>query len=224
MLWRFNLGKLTRAQSQFINVAAGEDLAPVCDDLTNEDDTIRHFILRNPEDPKASLILVDTPGLDNYDFRANDLILQNTRDWINNQYSSDTKLGGILYLHDITDDRGGLPYQNGTSPVMRFTNPELLKHLMLASGKWDRQRPEENFERREKELVATVWKRLLDNGAKSHRFLNTQESAWMILDELLQTQPLQVDVLQRELKRIQDLQTPSKKKNGFRGFFANLLK
>ncbi|RXW13060.1 hypothetical protein EST38_g12794 [Candolleomyces aberdarensis] len=82
----FNLGKLTRAPSQFINVAAGEDLAPVCDGLTNEDDTIRHFTLRNPEDPKTSLILVDTPGLDNYDVRANDLILQNIRGWINKQY------------------------------------------------------------------------------------------------------------------------------------------
>jgi hypothetical protein len=80
--------KLTRPSSQFINIAAGEDsdIAPVYPGLAGSTSTVKAYRVRKPSiqdsgDPKASVILVDTPGLDNY--YLDDLaILEKTRSWI----------------------------------------------------------------------------------------------------------------------------------------------
>jgi hypothetical protein len=81
---KFN--KLTRAPSQFINVAAGEEIAPVFPGLADGSRTVEAYVVRKPSlqshaNPTASVILVDTPGLDNQSF--DDLtILQKIQSWI----------------------------------------------------------------------------------------------------------------------------------------------
>jgi hypothetical protein len=81
---KFN--ELTRAPSQFINVAAGESIAPVYPGLFGSSSTVEAYRVRkpgpqDPGDPKASVILVDTPGLDNY-YMDDLAILQKIRSWI----------------------------------------------------------------------------------------------------------------------------------------------
>ncbi|RXW24474.1 hypothetical protein EST38_g1339 [Candolleomyces aberdarensis] len=79
-------------KSHFINTVAGEELAEESDGLAHEDTTIQHFPLRNPavqdpDDPKSTLVLVDTPGLDDY-YSSTDLAwLRNLQDWITAQYA-----------------------------------------------------------------------------------------------------------------------------------------
>ncbi|KAJ2935185.1 hypothetical protein H1R20_g1950, partial [Candolleomyces eurysporus] len=193
-------------KSNFINKAAGEAVADVSDELEHRDTTIRAFFLRNPatedpDDPKSTLIvLVDTPGLDDF-YAYTDLTwLKNLLDWITTHCSTDAKFGGILYLHSIDQDK----CSKRSCPVAEFPNCRSVEYLRLATTKWDRQSPEQDFERREEELKSTVWKGSLEKGAKATRFLNTQESAWAILDELLETGSLPIAVLQQDLSNFLD--------------------
>jgi len=55
---------------------------------------------------------------------------------------------------------------------------------------------------REDELKAKAWKPVVKGGAQIRRFLNTHDSAWMAVNALLQLNPLELHVLQRELERI----------------------
>jgi hypothetical protein len=75
---------LTRAPSQFIRVAAGENIAPVYPGLAGSTSTVKAYrvekpSIQDPGDPRASVILVDTPGLDDMDDLV---ILEKIRSWI----------------------------------------------------------------------------------------------------------------------------------------------
>ncbi|KAJ2934628.1 hypothetical protein H1R20_g2458, partial [Candolleomyces eurysporus] len=141
----------------------------------------------------------------------------------------DTRLGGVIYIHDITQDRGGSQYGR-TWPAGQLKHPEPLRHLLLATAKWDltsESRPAV-FEQREHQLKTSVWNNQIRRGVQVERFLNTKDSAWTILSKLLALAPLELSVLQRDLDRILQLghireppRGKGKKKEGLFSFLFN---
>jgi len=77
---------------------------------------------------------------------------------------------------------------------------------------------------REDELKTKAWKSVVQGGAQIRRFLNTYDSAWMAVDTLLELNPLELHVLQRELERIclaaKRIRKPLPPR---KGFFASLF-
>jgi len=140
--------------------------------------------------------------------------------------SVDAKFGGVVYLHDITEDRVGATF--GPSwPIGYLARPEPARHVLLTTVKWDRVNVNPDLglaaDRRERELTTSSWKRVVEGGARTCRFLNTHDSAWKVVDTLLQRDPLELHVIQRELERIRKAcKKPRKLKQG-RGFFAFLF-
>ena len=203
---------------QFINVAAGAALAPTNDNTLSRDLTIRSFKLKNPQSNR-NVVFVDTPGFDHFD-ASDEEILGIINDWIRTSSASSTHFssnvlihllirrcpanalfGGIIYLHDITIQK---PIFGPTWPLGYLASPEPVGHLLLTTVNWDRMT--EEHERaaiaREDELKTQAWKPVLKGGAQIRRFLNTYDSAWMAVNTLLELNPLELHVLQRELERI----------------------
>ncbi|KAJ3527697.1 hypothetical protein NMY22_g9686 [Coprinellus aureogranulatus] len=187
---------------------------------------VRHFTIdigktrhraRNPAYPDK-LILVDTPGFDNQEI--NDMeILHRLNEFLATRCSLDAQFGGIIYFHDITQDRGAMEY-NQTWPAAYLTDPEPIRHLLLVTTKWDHIPAPPyaaNYEEREERLSRTVWSRMLGRGARIMRFMNTEDSAWMVLLQLLELQPLDLHILQKDLMRI-------KKPDQFKGGPLDRLK
>ncbi|RXW21090.1 hypothetical protein EST38_g4774 [Candolleomyces aberdarensis] len=120
-------------------------------------------------------------------------ILKQVMDWMNEHCSSDVKFGGILYLHDITADRGGIEARRAW-PIVHLKQPEPLGHLLIATVRWppetDSERP--RCEQHEQVLRTTIWDHVLGNGARLCRLMDTRESAWDVLNELLRINPLQL--------------------------------
>jgi hypothetical protein len=84
---------------------------------------------------------------------------------------------------------------NQTWPAAYLTDPEPVRHLLLATVKWDRvSAPPHtvNYEEREDRLSRTVWRGMLDRGARVARFANTQDSAWAVISQLLERQPIDI--------------------------------
>jgi len=78
-----------------------------------------------------------------------------------------------------------------------------VDHVLLTTTKWDRlETPAVGFQR-SSELEREQWERLLSGGAKLCRFDNTQDSAWNVVDTLLAIKPLDLEILRRDLDRIQ---------------------
>jgi hypothetical protein len=90
------------------------------------------------------------------------------------------KLAGIIYLHEITQSRFET---SRTSLVMlnKLCGNDASQNVILATTKWD-EISEEVGRRRERQLSDTYWKEMLDKGSRMARFTNTRESAWAVVD------------------------------------------
>jgi hypothetical protein len=135
--------------------------------------------------------------------------------------SADALFGGIVYLHDITQDRA-VTY--GPSwPVGYLSRPEPARHLLLTTVKWDRAVSGPDYAERENELRRGVWKGIGEGGAKICRFSNTKSSAWDVINTLLELQPLELQVLQKELDRIRRATSKPTPPMQRKGIFARLF-
>jgi len=98
-------------------------------------------------------------------------------------FDRNIRLAGTVYLHKINLNRMGAT-SNRSLRKMSDICPD-KKKLALVTTMWDQILEREDGVKREEALINTYWKRLLDAGASTHRFENTSQSAWSIINALL---------------------------------------
>jgi hypothetical protein len=134
----------------------------------------------------------------------------------------DADFGGIIYFHDITQDRGETDYSR-TWPAANLTKPNsgTVQNLLLATSKWDRVSSPghtKDYETKQEKLKKAAWAKPLRMGARVAQFENTKESAMNVLSKLLDERKLlKIVSLHQDLKRIRVLQAPRR-----RSFFPQL--
>jgi len=217
------LGQTGSGKSTFINAAAGRAIADVNHNLTSGELAVRDFVVHHPQTGRP-LIFVDTPGFDHYsasDWEVLNKIIQ----WLRNSCHSDVPFGGIVYLHDITVSRVQKEIDMATLALRNLARPEPARHLLMATVKWGRAQQDPHATLREEELKTNSWRKILEGGAHLTRFANTEDSAWEIVNKLLQEEPLELVVLLRELDRIHRLfPTRSPRQHRMKkGFFGQLF-
>ena len=143
--------------------------------------------IRFPDMKNHRTIAVDTPGFDNEHVR-DDEIKGRITDWLTASYRKGMILGGIICLHDISQDK--LYRSNATDQIIATFNHlsggAALDKVVLATTKWAKL-PESDGSRRENELKSVHWKEMVDKGLQVRRFMSKQDSAWGILAALLNT-------------------------------------
>ena len=93
------------------------------------------------------------------------------------------KLGGIIYLHDISAARFTGTASQNLQMFRSMCGEGDLDNILLGTTKWDLNVPDSCL--RHKQLVAEYWKPLLDKGAKAFRMTNTAASAWELIDRII---------------------------------------
>jgi hypothetical protein len=92
-------------------------------------------------------------------------------------------------LHDISLARtlGASP----KSPEMfgKLCGDEAIANVTLATTKWSKVDRAEG-ESREETLKETYWNKMLDRGATMARFHDKKESAWAIVDQIINKVPI----------------------------------
>ncbi|KXN85553.1 hypothetical protein AN958_11120 [Leucoagaricus sp. SymC.cos] len=148
------------------------------------------------------IVLVDTPGFD--DTRKSDLeILKTVSYWYKDVYRRGLEISGILYLHRITDNRmAGTPQKN-LRLFKKLCGDEFYDLIFLTTTMWpeDDQNDEPIFHDRQAQLEDDYWADIIKRGRKSQRFRGTQESAWEILDNVIDAAAARQ---QRKILQIQD--------------------
>ena len=67
-----------------------------------------------------------------------------------------------------------------------LTGPRSAKNVVLATTMWDKLHPEfDDGNKREKGLEKKYWNVMIHHGATVERFLNTSDSAWSIIDNVI---------------------------------------
>lgn len=143
------------------------------------------------------LILVRRPGF-NDTFRSETEVLQDISSWLREQYESDTKLAGILYLHGINHSRVEGSALRNLKMFRELCGPEALKNIVLATTFWDTVDPRTG-NAREAELAdkEPFWGEMLARGSRMARFTD-RESGLDILSNLISLSPTPLKI-QREL-------------------------
>jgi hypothetical protein len=116
------------------------------------------------------------------------------------RYEKDIKLAGIVYLRRITDSRwNGTPLRN-IRMFGELCGDQAMKEVVLVTTMWDRGISQEVSNKREEVLFNTnCWKTMIDHGASTARFLNSADSAWDIIDLILNQHDFEALLLQEEL-------------------------
>lgn len=172
------MGPTGSGKSSFISKATGIQEAIVGHDLiskTSEISAVRY--IDNESD--LSLVLIDTPGLDNT-FRGDSDVLNMITEWLCNMKGKGFFVTGILYFHRITDNRvRGIP----TRDLIVFKDicggfQEVLRKTTLTTTMWD-EVDEAVGKRRVTELQSSaIWKTM-------GRYMNDQDSAKRLIQEVI---------------------------------------
>jgi hypothetical protein len=121
---------------------------------------------------------------------------------IPNRYKDDKKLAGIIYLHEISQGRLYGTSRKNLAMFGKLCGTESADRVILATTKWS-DVPDDVGLRRESQLARNYWKEMLTQGSRIDRFLNTRESAWNIVDRLLEKDAVDALLIQEELVDLQ---------------------
>lgn len=81
--------------------------------------------------------LIDTPGFD--DSRLDDgVIVDKILDWLRRAAMQNQKLGGIIYMHNIADDRVRGSARSSRNMFRQLCGPDYFSNVVLATRSWDR--------------------------------------------------------------------------------------
>ena len=110
------------------------------------------------------------------------------------------KLSGLLYFHRISDNRmAGTPLRN-LGMFEELCGKNALQKVILTTTMWD-EVDQETGETREGELRSTYWRPMLQRNSTTNRFSRTRESAFTVIDPLIDTANIRFSaLLQQELK------------------------
>ncbi len=134
------------------------------------------------------LILVDTPGFDDT-FRDDAQVLQEVATFLEATYKKNIKLSGIIYLHDITNNKMGHAATANLAMFQALCGDDPLKNVILATTRWGdlQQDARDRAVDFEDELTTEekFWGGMVEKGSRVLRFQNSRESAFEILRPLI---------------------------------------
>ena len=100
-------------------------------------------------------------------------------------YAQEMKLGGVIYLHEISQNRVLGTTRKNVKVFRELCGKEMLPNVVLATTKWGRVAAERGAAVEKQQLRDYLWKNMIESGSTMCRFQDTCESAWEITDIIL---------------------------------------
>ncbi|RDB17362.1 GTPase IMAP family member 4 [Hypsizygus marmoreus] len=194
------MGPTGVGKSTFINTLAGKTVASVGHNLKSHTSQLQHVVI---EGGRNRIILVDTPGFDDT-FVEDSEILRRIAVWLAKSYSDNMKLAGVVYMHEISQTRMLGTARKNLDMFNKLCGREATKNVILATTKWSEVKPDVAA-RRETQLKKEHWAEMVKLGSTVLRFEDTQESAWAIVDHIIESSKKKnaVDAVQIQLEMVE---------------------
>ena len=128
------------------------------------------------------------------------------------------KLGGVIYLHDISLTRMLGTTRKNLEVFQKLCGDDAFQSVILGTTKWGDVFKEDGDMRTE-QLRDNYWREMLEHGSKVFKFEDSSKSAWTMVDSIVQLNRSRAEVLQiqRELvdtlKLIPDTEAGQKLRN-----------
>ena len=94
------------------------------------------------------------------------------------------KLGGVIYLHDISQTRMLGTTRKNFDVFLKLCGEEAEASIILGTTKWTNVLPEIGAQH-EKQLVEKYWNEIISRGSRVFRFQNSEASAWEMVGAIL---------------------------------------
>jgi len=179
------IGPTGAGKSTFINSVTGQEHLKVGRGLSTCTKEIGH-VLWTPDDSRRQVVFVDTPALFNpEESRPNSekQIEKKINDWLKKAFGRRIQVAGILYLHRITDNRMTDPPYPNFQMFQRLAGEKFHPRVLLVTTMWEIVKPAVGLQR--KEELEKHWKEMIRNGSEVVIHNGTKESAWNIVQILL---------------------------------------
>lgn len=105
------------------------------------------------------------------------------------------KLNGLIYLHRISDPRVGGQSRRNLEMFRKLCGTAAYENVVIVTTFWDKVTAVEGIER-EAQLKSTVFKDLIEGGARLLRHQRTQGTAQMILNPIFMLTPRHVRLVE----------------------------
>ena len=177
----------------------------------------QHFMIHHPNNPGRRIVLVDTPGLDQTyvddEVIFTDIAVWLAQSWVCSpdtchgysslgRYRKGMKIAGIIYLHEICERRLSGASRKNLRQFHEFCGDDVLKNVILVTTKWDEVELDMGPQR-ERQLFNKYWRKMIAQWSQVARFMNTQDSAWAIVDLILNQDPIDPQLIQQMLVDLQ---------------------
>ena len=106
-------------------------------------------------------------------------------------------------MHRITDPRMSAKPQQNLHMFEELTGSRSAKNVILATTMWDKLSEFAEGDKREKGLKEEYWNAMIGHGAAVERFLNTSNSAWSIVDNMVKKSVPKAELLFQEERVVQ---------------------
>ncbi|KAH7917499.1 hypothetical protein BV22DRAFT_1100968 [Leucogyrophana mollusca] len=134
------------------------------------------FTVQHPIDSTRRVTLIDTPGFSDTWADGRDVLERIIEEL--SSLKERLEITGIIYLQEITHRT---ITEADRSMLFGLCRPGLLEHVVLVTTKWGQIKSEDGH-RREQLLLDADWKKMAEKGSQKARFMDTQASAWEIVD------------------------------------------
>ncbi|KAL0954456.1 hypothetical protein HGRIS_003432 [Hohenbuehelia grisea] len=145
-----------------------------------------------------TVTLVGTPGFDETT-KSDTEILDLLAKWLQKTHRNHVRLTGVIYTHRITDNRmTGAPIKN-LPMFSELCGDEAARGVVLATTMWGKLKSPEVGTKRLNELLKTTWKPMIESGSCADQFLDGYQSAWNIIDLVIERWKTRTVLLQEEM-------------------------
>ncbi|KAF9555475.1 hypothetical protein CPC08DRAFT_132494 [Agrocybe pediades] len=129
------------------------------------------------------ITLVDTPGFDDTNL-GDAAILHLIADWLAKAYRDKKVLGGVIYLHDVSNNRFSGTARRNLEMFNLMCGDAALSRVIIGTTNWTRT-TEDRGARFEDELKRVHWRSMLEQGARIQRFEDSHDSAFSFITDIV---------------------------------------
>ncbi|KAG6915207.1 hypothetical protein DXG01_012704 [Tephrocybe rancida] len=131
------------------------------------------------------VFIVDTPGFDDA-YISSIEVLRRVGVWLADSYSSGQKIGGVIFLHDITQCSMPRSWKKVMRMFEKLCGKDAASKVLIMTTKWDCI-PSQSYMGATREVeLSYYWKAMLDRGSRMARYDGKQESAQRLIREFLE--------------------------------------
>ncbi|KAF8553957.1 hypothetical protein OG21DRAFT_1485043 [Imleria badia] len=189
------MGSTGSGKTTFINIASGSNLREGAglESCTNEVQTSVPFYVG-----RQQVVLIDTPGFDDTTLTDTD-VLKLIAAYLVTTNKQGARLAGVIYMQRISDLRVGGSARRDFRMFQELCGEEAYPNVIIVTNMWGTVTAEDG-NARELELATKniFFKPILDKRAKILRHHNTKQSAHQIIQNLVDKEPVVLQI-QREL-------------------------